>query len=253
MADDSLSDLLKRLQIRAEIYTHAKYCGRWAVDTSGMRMAPFHLVQEGNCWLHVGDADPVRLSAGDLVVLPHDSGHLISSDPEKPEQNIVNTASNVPRPQAENVMLCGFFEFGSRIAWPVLDSLPDAVVVAGGNPDTDKLIELIFGELDRNSMGSSAAVEFHAHALFIHVLRAAAERGFDTGLLGAFADQRIGPVLARIHADPAAAWSLVRFADIANMGRSALSERFKSMTGESPMRYLQLWRFSAGKRSSCGK
>ena len=54
----------------------------------------------------------------------------------------------------------------------------------------------------------------------------------------AVADRRIGRVLARFHEDVAASWTLQDLAEAAAMSRSAFSDRFRSMVGESPMRYL---------------
>lgn len=48
-----------------------------AVDTTGIRMAPFHLIERGDCWLRLAGQAPTRLQAGDLVVLPHDCSRWI--------------------------------------------------------------------------------------------------------------------------------------------------------------------------------
>jgi AraC-like DNA-binding protein len=242
MQNDTLSGLLRRLQLSAEIFKHARYCGTWAVDTSGTRMTPFHLIQQGTCWLHLEGRNSVELNPGDLVVLPHDKRHVVSGSRERPDPSRVNQAVDVDRTVADNVMLCGYFKFTGRVAWPILDALPDAVVVEHGNPDTDNLIRLIFTELDSDSLGSVAALEFLAHTLFVHVLRAAAAQGFQSGLLAALGDPRIGPVLGRLHSEPQRSWSLRELAGIANMSRSTFAEQFKQMTGATPIRYLQLWR-----------
>ena len=79
MPTDALTAILRRLRLRAGIFVHARYCAPWSVDTSGQRMAPFHLIQDGNSWLHMADAEPRKLRPGDLVVLPRDKVHIMSS------------------------------------------------------------------------------------------------------------------------------------------------------------------------------
>ena len=90
-------------------------------------------------------------------------------------------------------------------------------------------------------------LEFLAQALFVQVLRAAVDSGVDVGLLAALGDPRIGPTLASIHAAPDKCWSLEDFAKQASLGRTAFSERFKKLVGESPMRYLQQWRMQVAQ------
>ena len=58
---DALSTILKRLRLTAGLFTEAAYCGAWAVDTSGERMATFHLVQSGDSWLNLEGETPRRL------------------------------------------------------------------------------------------------------------------------------------------------------------------------------------------------
>ena len=128
MPTDALTAILRRLRLRAGIFVHARYCAPWSVDTSGQRMAPFHLIQEGNCWLHMADAEPRELRPGDLVVLPRDEVHVMSSGADAPDPASVNLARPAQDQPPDNVMLCGYFEFAGRTAWPILDTLPAAVV-----------------------------------------------------------------------------------------------------------------------------
>lgn len=247
MAQDGLTEILKRLQLRAGIFVHARYCGRWALDTSGVRAATFHLVQEGHCWLHLQDRDPRALRPGDLVVFPRDARHVLSSTDEPPGEEEVNRAEQADGVPPDNRMLCGYFEFESQAAWPLLDSLPEALVIERGMPASDGLISLIFHELNHASMGTDAVIDYYAHALFVQVLRVAQTEGFAGGLLSAFSDERLGRALAAIHTEPEADWNLERLAAQAGMGRTSFAAHFKKSIGQSPMRYLQLWRLQLSK------
>jgi AraC-like DNA-binding protein len=58
------------------------------------------------------------------------------------------------------------------------------------------------------------------------------------GWLSALRDERIGKVLAAIHAEPEKEWSLAGLAAEANMSRSLFAARFSTMVGKPPMAYL---------------
>lgn len=61
-------------------------------------------------------------------------------------------------------------------------------------------------------------------------------------------DPFIGRVLDAIHAEPGRAWSLVDLASLGAMSRSAFAERFRTVVGTTPLRYLSQVRIAAAKR-----
>ena len=81
---DALSSVLSRLQLNAEVYSDGDFCGTWAVDTSGSRRIPFHLIGRGEAWLHVNGQPPQMLSCGDLVIFPRDTQHVMAGSREIP-------------------------------------------------------------------------------------------------------------------------------------------------------------------------
>ncbi len=245
--EDALSAILQRLRLRAGVFVHADFCGTWAVDTSGHRKVPFHLIGRGKGWLHTKDtAEPRLLSAGDLVVFPHDAYHVIASDAAPPPTALINQPLDPQAAGPITSMLCGFFEFQSKLAWPLLDGLSDAIVLdlrdTGRALGTHSLTQLLIGELENTGPGASAAVNQLAYVLFIHVLRAAMQRGLDHGLLYALSDPKLGRALNGIHADPAAEWTLEGLATKTGMSRSAFAARFKQLVGMTPLRYITEWR-----------
>ena len=244
---DALTAILQRLRLRAGVYVHADFCGTWAVDTSGHRKVPFHLIGQGSGWLHTdGAEEPRPLSAGDLIVFPHDTRHVISSGVAQPPASLINRPIDPDAEGPITSMLCGYFEFQSKVAWPLLDGLPNAIVLdlqeAGRMMGTQALVQLIISELENMSPGVDAAVNQLACVLFIHLLRAEMQRGLDHGLLCALTDSKIGRALNLIHAAPAAYWTLEDLARKIGMSRSAFAERFKQLVGMTPMRYVAEWR-----------
>lgn len=257
---DALSLMLDRLRLRAGIFTHASYCGAWAMDTSGQRMAAFHLVQRGACWLHLPGLEPQLLTPGDFVLFPRDSQHMISSSQVVADDIVVNQPPPADAPGSPTNMLCGYFEFQSPAVWPLLDGLSEVVIIDLGASlalgDTQNLIKLIIQELSADRAGTDVVIDKLAYVLFVHVVRAEMQRGTVVGLLAALNDAQIGAALNLLHGDPSRDWSLADLARKVNISRSALAERFRQQVGVTPMRYLTAWRMqqavdllSAGRQS----
>ena len=244
---DALSVILQRLRLRAEVFLHADFCGAWAVDTSGQRKVPFHLLGRGSGWLHTENQESPRLlSAGDFVVFPHDNRHVISNSEKPPQASLINQP---PVPNAEGPvtnLLCGYFEFQTKAVWPLLKELPGTIGLdlkeTGRLGSTPSLIQQIIGELELQLAGVDAVINQLAYVLFIHVLRAEMSRGLKCGLLSALTDSKIGHVLNHIHANPGDDWSVESLARQSGMSRSNFAERFNRLVGMTPMRYVTEWR-----------
>lgn len=242
---DALSVLLGRLKLSVGIFTEAAYCGTWAVDTSGLRMATFHLIQSGDSWLQLEGQPAAPLRPGDFVIFPRDSKHLITSGPDIPQ----NTPVNEPPPWDDTLpltqMICGYFEFQSRAAWPLLDSLPDALVLDLARTvlgDTRTVLNLMISETQIHQPGRAAVVDKLAYVLLVHALRTQIATGLTGGMLAALADPKIGAVLNHLHRSPEAPWTVASMAAQAGMSRASFSNKFRTMLGETPMNYLIQWR-----------
>ena len=244
---DALSLILHHLRLRAEVFLHADFCGVWAVDTSGQRKVPFHLIGRGNGWLHTDNSEPpILLTAGDFVVFPHDDRHAISNSAKPPLASVINQP---PEPNAEGPitsLLCGYFEFQTKAVWPLLNELPGTIVLdlkeTGRLGNTHAVIQQIISELELQHPGMDAAINQLAYVLFIHVLRAEMSRGLKHGLLNALMDSKIGYVLNQIHANPGDDWTVERLARRCGMSRSNFAHRFNRLVGMTPMRYVTEWR-----------
>ena len=244
---DALGDILRRMRLTSEIYARPDYCGTWAVDTSGHRKVAFHLLERGNGWLHMDDGrPPLPLSSGDLVLFPQDAPHRLSSDTNAPDPAVINQPPPDILDGPVTSLLCGFFEFKSRAAWPLLDSLPPMICMdlqaSSRQSGTAMLLQLMVGELERHEPGCSAVVNELAQVLFVHVLRSQMAEGLTQGLLGALADPKIGKALNHIHADFCFDWSVDSLASSVAMSRSLFAQRFRELVGMTPMKYLTEWR-----------
>ena len=243
---DALSTLLSKLQLSAEVYVNGDFCGRWAVDTSGSRRIPFHLVGRGKAWLHVEGQPEQLLSAGDLVLFPQDGAHVVSSSSEAPELEQINAPMEAGDGPITN-LVCGFFEFSNKAAWPILDSMPNVVVLdisdQSAAPWLRNLIESLIAELAEIKPGYHAVINQLSYLIFVQVIRQLTQSGqLETGLLSALFDTKLSHALAAIHNHPSQHWTLDKLAAEAAMGRSSFAQHFSENVGIPPMQYLTNWR-----------
>ena len=250
-APDPLSVMLTRLELTAEVYVNGDFCGTWAVDTAGSRRIPFHLIGDGQAWLHFSGQPARVLHAGDLVIFPQDAHHVIASEEQPPAPAAVNAPMS--NDGAVTNMVCGFFEFRNRALFPLLEALPAAVILCQQDGDTGPRIELLIRmmlqELADARPGHYSAVDQVAFLLFIEVLRQQVSAGvLDHGLLKALFDPRLGPVLTAIHQRPEQDWTLQSLAEAASMSRSNFAQHFGQLVGTTPIKYLTAWRMSEARR-----
>ncbi|MCG8670591.1 MAG: AraC family transcriptional regulator [Pseudomonadales bacterium] len=249
---DALSSLLTRLELTAEVYVNGDFCGAWAVDTSGSRRIPFHLIGRGQAWLHM-EGEPERcLSPGDLVVFPHDSQHILSHSADLPIPEQVNAELQQDEGPITR-LICGFFEFRSPALWPLLDALAAVIVLdlsdMSSMPSARAIIDMMVSELNQEKPGHYAVVNQLAVLLFVEVIRHQITSGqVKHGLLAALFDKHVGKALNRIHHQPEIPWTLASLANEAALGRSTFAQRFTSMVGVSAMQYLTSWRMAEATR-----
>lgn len=246
---DALSNILSLLNLQASVYFHSSFCGSWSIDGDNDYRATFHLIARGNCWLHMPDQGrTLVLRGGDLIVFPRDIRHSISSS-QMPEE-----ASMAPSPllgpesdEPTTSLICGYFDFDSPQANPILDAMPDLIHIKNEDPARtsmlDSVLRFITTETESAQPGSDVIVDKLSEVLFIHVIRAYMQQtGIKTGLLAALSDTQLGRAVRLVHEDPAHQWSVLNLAEKAGMSRSAFANHFQSVAGITPMQYVTNWR-----------
>lgn len=240
---DDLSALLTRLKLEAELYVDGEFCGSWAVDTSGSRRIPFHIIGSGDAWLHI-NGEKQKLQTGDLLIFPRDTQHVLSSSDDIPEPEHINQTPSGNG--ATTRLICGFFEFKSKASWPLLDALADAILIAHNSPNSslcNAIVGLLKEELNQQEHGYLLAVNRLAELLFLQVLRHQIRNEvINTGLLAALFDPHLGKALSLMHQQSDKRWTLLQLAEASALSRSSFAKRFHEMTGTPAMAYLTAWR-----------
>lgn len=237
-SEDLLSSILTTIRLRAQVYHHATVCGEWRLDSPQERRASFHIVGSGQCRLELlATGQAVSLRGGDWVLLPRNTSHRLSGD----------------EAEGFTTLLCGYFEFGLGSTNPILDALPELVIIPMDNPPTSTqltaLSSLMLSEAEQVQTGNRLVLDRLAEVLFVMLLRRYLEQAAETrGVLAGLADRRLSRALAAMHREPERVWQVATLAKVAGMSRTAFAQRFVTLVGQPPLAYLSSWRMLLAER-----
>jgi len=252
---DPLSDVLALLKPRTYLTAGFDAGGDWAVQFEDqIGRIKCYAVTSGSCLLSVsGVAEPVRLQAGDCLILPSGRPFRLGSDAHLPA---TPSAEVFDRPRVGGVVvhngggdlyLAGArFAVDGRHAEGLLGSLPPIIHLREGKEQAawrwslDRLRE----EMRDDRPGASLVAHHLAHMMLVQALRLYLSEQGDrgTGWFFALADPRLAAAITAMHAEPARAWTLAKLAATAGTSRSVFAERFRDRVGETPLAYLTRWR-----------
>lgn len=250
---DALSAVLSLLRLKGCVYFVHDFCTPWGMQMDDGPFAQFHAVVRGQCRLTVAGRD-IRLSAGDVVMFPKGSGHVLDDGlggNAVPGMNVVTAhASGQPMFQTGEEgarLLCGHFELDRQVRHPVLDEIPAVIHAKGLATHEPGWLETVMGvlvrETDSPRPGAAVIVERLAEILFVQTLRAwLDDQEPAAGFLAAARDPRLTRALQLIHQKIDSDLTLEDIARAAGMSRSTLAERFHATVGTTPMRYQTMWR-----------
>jgi AraC-like DNA-binding protein len=210
-----------------------------------------HVIQEGALHISVEGRTPLRLSAGDVAVLPHPARYRLS-DGERPD---AASGADVPVPEhgqgaiAVRTISATFqFENKGGVS-PLLELLPDVIHIAKDADESSVLIrdiaQFLLVEHVAQEPGAALMISRLIDVLIIRCIRTWAKSlGPRQGWIGALADARVSRAIAAIHHDPTRRWSVEGLASVAGMSRSRFAELFLATVGEPPLRYVHRWRLA---------
>jgi len=250
---DAFSDVLELIRVRGNtVFTCA------ASAPFGMRFPAgkhrLHIIRSGSVAIEVeGLAEPYYASQGDLIMLMHGHGHVISDRPGRPGTPLVELAQqNYDRERlmlgrGDTTWLCGDFGFDGVLSQRLLSVLPPILILKGLRERPFEWLELschfILDEALNPRAGAAAMISRLLDVIFVQLLRTWATDGTaGHGWLSGAIDERINPAMSAIHADPGRAWTVNDLAKLSNLSRSAFADRFQRIVGQAPLSYLTTWR-----------
>ncbi|KQW34800.1 MULTISPECIES: AraC family transcriptional regulator [unclassified Ensifer] len=245
--EDALSSILECLGARALCSMRLEAGGSWAVHFPLPRVLKFDFVRRGECWLRLSGAEPVRINAGDCIIVAG-VHYELANDPDTPALPAQEVFSPAGPAQIGAVtdftVLGGTLQLDAGDVLFVTGVLPSVVVIrADEMAPVGWLLEQLDHEWDSGRPGARLASNDLMRLAFIHVLRAhLAKLDEGVGWLHALIDRNLGPAMRAIHADPTRAWTVSELARIAGQSRSGFAARFRAHVGLSPMDYIARWR-----------
>ncbi len=252
---DPLAEVVALLQPSAPMAKTVSAAGVWRVRRSETGRPFYNVVLQGSCSLTANGMEPVRLEAGDFILIPaaHDftvSSHITdgAGDYDPLHVTMVEGGVRLGDPDAEPDirMLVGHFSFGSPDAALLVSLLPELIHV-GGEQRLATIVQLVVEETRARRPAREVILARLLEVLLIEALRSTAGTGASPGLLRGLADGRLATAIRRMHEEPTRPWTVVELAKEASLSRSAFFDRFSRAMGVAPMEYLLSWRMALAK------
>jgi len=269
---DALSDVLQAVRLSGAVFFDIHASQPWVAETppgkaivEGMfpgseHLISYHVITRGDCWASVPGEPPMRLSAGDIIVLPHGDTHVLSSTPglrrspdmslyRLPKDGQLPMSISMGGPQGDNNgepahFVCGFLACDARPYNPLLTALPRVIRVSDNAGALASYVQLAMAESKERRIGGARVLRLLSELMFVDVVRRYLETlpADRADWLAGLRDPFVGRALAALHRSPACNWTIESLAREAALSRSALAERFTQFVGRPPMQYLTNWR-----------
>ncbi|MER7000946.1 AraC family transcriptional regulator [Streptomyces sp. NPDC000410] len=267
---DVLSDVVAVTRTGRPRSAYVRWHAPWGQEFASVPgSAGFQVILQGSCWLLTPDAEPVQLGTGDVVFLPHGSGHTLANSPEtlltapacgRGDHELYDAYASDSVDRSGDggpvtVVLCGAYQLDPSRTHPLLLTLPDLIHLpaqSDGHPELRSAVALLAAELETPRLGTDAAVPALLDTLLLYILRIwfkqQPARGDTTGWAAALNDPPVTAALHAIHRDPSAPWTVAKLAAEAGLSRAPFARRFAMLIGQPPLGYLTWWRMTTAAR-----
>ena len=276
---DALSDVLRAVRLTGAVYFDVAASAPWVVEAppgdsivdrifpGAEHLISYHVVTHGTCWGGLLDQEPMRLSAGDIIVFPHGDAHMMSSAAgmrgapdlalyRQPREGQLPFSMSVGSADPDPAhVVCGFLGCDARPFNPLLAALPRVIRVndrEGGA--LGAFVAFAVAESKDRRIGGECVLGRVSELMFVDVVRRYLEMlpADQTDWLAGLRDAFVGRALTALHASPDRGWTLELLAREVGLSRSALAERFTQFVGQPPMQYLMNWRMQLAARRLMG-
>jgi AraC-like DNA-binding protein len=267
---DALSDVLRVVRLQGGVFLHAEFTAPWCIFSQFTRedfgrllqgaehLVLYHYVVEGQLRAQIPNREPVAVEAGEVLILPHNDGHLLGSHLDLspvPSKQVVR----VPPDGGLSVIrhggggekariVCGFLGCGMVHGNPLTSALPPIVRFDARKGSAaawmKSSLEFAADEIAALRAGSEIVLARLSELLFVEALRRYVEELPDeqTGWLAGLKDPFVSRALSLLHGRVTHHWTVDDLGHDVGLSRSALADRFTRLIGEPPMHYLARWR-----------
>jgi AraC-like DNA-binding protein len=271
---DPLADVLRSVRLAGGIFLDARFTAPWSVSSRitpddcrpflfpPAQVVAYHVVIEGRLLVSLENGPTIEVNSGEIVLLPRNDPHTLSSENGIAPIN----ADDLMQPSeagglarisyggggSPTHLFCGFFG-SEEVPNPLIANLPRVLKLGIGEAASREWIEasvrFVAAELVAGRAASSDVVSRLCELLLVEAVRsyAASLDQHQRGWLKGMSDPHIGRALASLHGAVSSPWSVEQLAREAALSRSTFVERFTSVTGMPPIRYLIYWRLQAAQ------
>lgn len=263
---DVIAEVMQSVHLSPAVFGRMELGAPWRLRVPAREYLSFYVISRGEARLELPDAHPAHrgpfaLSAGDAVLLPRVSAHVLSSvgaAQAATSEFDYEGCPRVPTGQSHRfggngevtALVAGHFAMGGSRRNVLLDTLPPAIHIPAGAPaQVAGVVALILGESEAPGPGNGIVLGRLADLLFVHAIRYWIETdGRSSCGMRAVTDVAIGAALRLMHARYGEPWTLERLASAVAMSRSAFAARFAELVGEPPLQYLAHWRMTRAEQ-----
>jgi len=270
---DALSEVLKTVKLESAFFFNAEFSAPWCFQSpNSCKLAPYinqssghvivyHLLIEGRAYGRIRD-ERLEILPGDVLIFPHGDSHTVESGPHR---HAVNGEGELQRIFSQGLKLarmggggevarfvCGYMVCEPSLSQVFLAGLPAMFTVNIRQDDSGSWLEnsirYSIADPKAGGAGAEAVLARLCETLFIETLRRYMRLlpAGQTGWLAGARDAEVGKVLALMHQQPAASWTIASLAHEVGISRAVLAERFRQYLGEPPLAYLTRWRLQLG-------
>ena len=272
---DPLSEVLRSVRLAGGVFLSGHLTAPWclSVNVTGdfcltllperpVQIISYHVVTEGRLLVGVDGEPAAEVRAGEIVLFPRNAPHTLSDrQGVKPvnaraliQQSTDGGLHRIVHGGGGDVtrIFCGFLASQDSFS-PLFSALPEALIIDVCDGASREWIEasvrFAASELAEGRLASSSVIARLSESLLTEAVRQyASTLGEENkGWLKGLTDPKVGRALALIHNKTSAPWTAETLAHEVSLSRSAFVERFTSLVGMPPIRYLTFWRMQTAK------
>jgi AraC-like DNA-binding protein len=270
---DTLSEVLRSVRLTGGVFLSAHFTAPWCISVAMTPedCAPFlkkpaqvigyHVVTEGRLIVAIEGEQTIEVSAGEIVLFPQNEPHTLANDvglksirardliQKSPDGGLLRIEHGGGG--APTRLVCGFL--ASEEKYNPISTLPKLIKLDIRYGTSRELIEasvrFAAGELANGQLASSSVLVRLSELLLTEAIRQYSSTigEEEVGWLKGLKDPFVGRALALMHHKLNEPWSVDALASEVALSRSAFVERFTSIVGMSPIRYLTVWRLQTAK------
>lgn len=241
---DVLSYQLTRARARGAVFSTLRRVAPWGLEFTGQRPLTAHILLDGTGWLTADQAEPVRLTVGDVILSTAGAPYRIVSEIGADTETITEARrrGSDHRAGPGSHILCGAYTVEGSVGQSLLDSLPRFARIPSRvqSPSHRNAITLLAAEADENGTGQQVLLDRLLDLNLVYALRTwwQQDESQAPGWYRALAHPNLKRVIQAVHERPGHTWSLEAMAHTAAMSRAGFAASFKQVIGKSPGIYL---------------